>query len=584
MKDKNKTIKLKDYILAAILALVPFIHVNTGVAVSDPLYNIGNYERFPEFNQTWMVSTYLSNVIGKVFTLLPGGHTMLGMSIWCSLFVGALTVCLYFLVRRFFNTLPAFVGILAGVTLCWCPKVILYHYMTYLLFDIAAIVLLIALTKEKKYLCVVAGVILALNTFVRFPNLVETALIVVVLAYGIIYRKHIYKEFGLCFAGYALTFGLGFVLINLLCGKGSYLSMIEGLFSMTDKASSYKPASMIIESVTAYLGNLKWFMLFALLAAGATAVYGFARKRVFRLLIAASEAIAFVVILRILVYYGIISLDYTLYSATYGVAMFLVFISVIIWVISLWLKSVSKEYKLWGVAVMVVVAVTPLGSNNAFYSTLNNMFLVSSYVVGMMFETGFAERFKSELISKSDNESGKNYKISPLPAMGLALALCLTALFQGFAFTTVFVYRDAPFISNEYVKIEDDSPLRGMRTTAGNYKSLLELKEFAKESDDIEYGIIPYGSIPGIPYYLEADCPISHTWPDLDSYPVSDFKEELSAVKGTPLIVVSAQYEALFEAEDKSDKIMVLTEYMNQNNYNAEPVFRNDMYIVYAAK
>lgn len=581
MKDKKKKCYIADCMAALILAAIPFIHVNTGVALSDPLYNIGNFERFPNFNQTWMISTYLSNVVGKFFTLLPGGHTMLGMSIWCSLIVGLLTACVYLLVRRFFDVLPSFAGVLIGVVLCWCPRVILYHYLTYLLFDIAALVLLIALTKEKKYLCVAAGVILALNTFVRFPNVAEVSLIVVVFAYGIIYRKHIYKEFALCFAGYTATFLAGFALINLIYGKGSYISMINGLFAMTDKASGYKPASMLIESAMSYVGNLKWFMIFMLLAVLGVVAYGFARKRLFRILIVIAEAIGFVALLRILVFYGIIWIDYTLYSAIYAVAMFLVFIAFIIWVVSLCIKSVPKELKLMGVAVMAIVAVTPLGSNNGFYSVLNNMFTVSAYVVGMMFKTGFIERFRNELIKK-DSGNAQVFKISPLPAMGIVLAISLTALFQGMIFSSVFVFRDAPFYSKEYITISDDSPLRGMRTTESRYESLCELKEYFENNEDLQNGVIPYGGITGVPYFLKTDCRISHSWPDLDSYPTAEFKEELNAISDNPPIVLSVQFVPLLNEENPSDKINVLKEYMNLNGY--EPVFNNDEFAVYSVR
>lgn len=583
-KDKN-TKPIWDYIFAFIIFAVPFIHVNTGVALSDPLYNLSNYERFPHFNQTWMISTLLANLTGKLMTLLPGGHTMLGMSIYCIAFTGLLSVGVYLLVRRFFKPLPSFVGVLIGVVLCWCPRVILYHYMTYLLFDIAALILMLALTKGKKYLCVVAGVVLAVNTFVRFPNIVEVALIVVVFAYGIIYRKHIIKEFGLCVAGYVGTFGIGFLLINLCLGNGSYMSMINGLFSMTDKAQSYKPTSMVLDSLLAYKGNFIWFMLFVILAAAISAVYGFIRKRITKYVLVATEAVAFVAIVFVMKLFGIVCYDYTLYSATYALAMFLVFMAAIIFIVSLFSKKYSKEYKLMGVTVMLIVAITPLGSNNAFYSVLNNMFLVGAYVVGMIFEGGFIKEFKSELIDSKSDEVVAKFQFSFLPAMGLALAICLFTLFQGVMFTGVFVFRDLPFYSKDYVMIKDGSNLDKMRTSASNYEALKELKEYVSDNSDIGYGILTYGDIPGVAYYLrDAECVLSHSWPDLDSYPIADLQEELDKVSGTPLIIMKAESENSSAEESLNDKEILLKEFMQARGYKDEPSFENGKFIVYSTK
>ncbi len=39
-------------------------------------------------------------------------------------------------------------------------------------------------------------------------------------------------------------------------------------------------------------------------------------------------------------------------------------------------QKCSREYKLWAVFLLVIIFITPLGSNNGLYPIINNLFLV----------------------------------------------------------------------------------------------------------------------------------------------------------------------------------------------------------------
>ena len=76
----TKKICVSDIILCCILFFLPFIHVSIGLSVADQGYNLANFEAFPDMNRTWMVATLVANIVGKIFTFLPFGHSMLGMN------------------------------------------------------------------------------------------------------------------------------------------------------------------------------------------------------------------------------------------------------------------------------------------------------------------------------------------------------------------------------------------------------------------------------------------------------------------------------------------------------------------------
>ena len=96
---KNKA-HIFDIIFSAILFLVPFLHVNIGLSVADQGYNLANFEMFPHMNQTWMIATLVANLVGKFFTLLPFGHCMVGMNIYCTLLLSTISVYLYHILKK----------------------------------------------------------------------------------------------------------------------------------------------------------------------------------------------------------------------------------------------------------------------------------------------------------------------------------------------------------------------------------------------------------------------------------------------------------------------------------------------------
>lgn len=116
-----------------ILVLFPLLKINQGIDLTDTAYSLGNYRFWGETGGVWMLLTFLSNIVGHFFTLLPFGGTMLGMKFYTGLLVSLMALLGY----RFFKTkMPpviAFAGEMAAIGLCWCPTVILYNYMTYLL-------------------------------------------------------------------------------------------------------------------------------------------------------------------------------------------------------------------------------------------------------------------------------------------------------------------------------------------------------------------------------------------------------------------------------------------------------------------
>ncbi|MDR2888780.1 MAG: hypothetical protein LBV33_02945, partial [Lachnospiraceae bacterium] len=89
-----------NIIFPVILLLFPLLKIAAGVELADTGYSLGNYRFFPEATGTWVLNTYISNVVGYLFTRLPFGSLMIGMNFYSSLLVSAMALLGY----RFFIT------------------------------------------------------------------------------------------------------------------------------------------------------------------------------------------------------------------------------------------------------------------------------------------------------------------------------------------------------------------------------------------------------------------------------------------------------------------------------------------------
>ena len=97
--EKQK--KVWNWIYRIILLGFPMLHLTLGVDIADIGYNLANFEAFPHFNETWMLSTLLAHLVGKLMTFLPFGHTMMGVHFYCLLLLGGFAVLIFELLNIF---------------------------------------------------------------------------------------------------------------------------------------------------------------------------------------------------------------------------------------------------------------------------------------------------------------------------------------------------------------------------------------------------------------------------------------------------------------------------------------------------
>lgn len=574
-----------------ILILFPLLKVNQGIDLTDTAYSLGNYAFFGENTVLWTLLTFLSNILGFFFTKLPFGGTMLGMKVYSSLLISAMALLGY----RFFRTkMPAVIAFLAelsAIGMCWCPSVILYNYMTYALLLTAVILLFRGLVRKHPGCLVAAGVVLGLNTLVRFPNNgLEVLLILTLWYYGYLKKKplaEIAKETGLCIAGYAAGFVAVLAGMMLLYGTGTLGTMIEGVFGMAGSASDYTFGEMLGMITDAYLHGAGWMAYMVLCILPGIPFFAIQKER-FPLLRKVVYCICIAFLFIVLGRWGMFNFKYYQKEAAlqWGVVFLILSLGICVWM--LFSRMQDCEWKLIAAMSLIVVLITPLGSNNYVWPALNNLFFVAPITFWTIYR--FARWGRPYL-----DVTGK---VPLFSVKAMTMAMVVAFLIQAVGIGCNYVFLDGEDGHKRDTTVEGSRILRGMKTNAANAGTLEELNTFMLENNT-EYRnkkVILYGNIPGLSYYLHKAPAVYTSWADLDTNSYERLAEDLNTLNQTmteenrPLVILSEEIMAQVldlqengmtgEGSVWEQKLKAILDFMTVNEYRK--AFENEKYAVFA--
>ncbi len=592
---EQKTKKFISVFFPVVLALYPLRHIWLGVEVTDSAYSAGNYRFLESMNPMWLFSTYLGNVTGHFLTRLPGGDTLMGLNFYTALFVSATAAALYVFFTKVvrLDRFLVFFGELLAISLCWCPTTILYNYMTYLFFNLGIVILYLGLVRERRRFLFLAGAALGINVLVRFPNLTEAALIASVWYYGVLQRKRfkdVLQETGICLIGYLSGAGAVLLAIAVKYGIPEYIGGIARLMQMPDQAADYSALSMVLTVLLDYKYSAKWLIHMLLLVAAGCLVsalgYRFLRGREAGKAVSLLGKLTFLgcilVLFRRWYGLGVFNVKYYTYESMFQwVAVFLILV-IAAGIHVIFSGKYTRNEKLLSSMTMILIAITPLGSNNHLYPNINNMFLVFPFGLSVFLRFWKGMRGKGEKMS-----------LFPVRSM-LAVFLGVTSI-QCLLFGAVFTFRDGMSGQKRDTRIEKNAILKGMTTNAPLAEAIEGLTEYVETEKLSDRSVILYGQIPAVSYILDMPPAISTSWPDLASYHYEVLEEDMEkllageAAGERPLIILGAgpqqwvQGAEMTEAEiayhKLNDKWELIYTYMVEQGY--EMTYGNGMFSVY---
>ena len=520
MRNKESLFKKLDIMLPVFLFLFALIGCNQGADLTDTTYSLGNYLYFRELGGEWIYATFLANLLGYLLMLLTG-HRMIWMNVAGSVIIAVTAAVVYYGLKNYIPRVILFLGELMAVGLCWCPRVIFYNYLTYLLLTAAAVLLYHAVMTKKKGLFLAAGILLGLNVFVRISNLTEMALILLVWYRAFLDRSvdrqknMVWQQTGICIGGYLLGILMGLFLMLMTVGAGGYSRMLNWVFSLftsSGEAGGYSMNGMLGIILKNYKGSLRWLLF---IVAGITAgMLMFSIKKERFLGLKKFLYLAGIVILGIYFYRnGVFDFRYYNNGSIFHLCVIFFLIEWIVCILMIFHKKAGKEDKLFAMLTMIILLITPLGSNNHLFTCINNMFLLAPLGCFAGYRLyGFY---------------CKGCWRFPCSAMCILLAAGL--LVQSLLFHGYFVFRDGVDGTprDTVITEEGNSYLAGMKTGHAHAQAIEGLTAYAGGQFTGDEELILYGNLPGVAYLLHMPPAFTTIWPDLESFPIGLFTEEL---------------------------------------------------------
>ncbi len=593
--EQNKTVnRIEKYLIPIILGLMPLVNFNQGVDYIDSMYSPGNFVFFKQMKGTWVVATFLANAIGHIFTKLPGGGTYVGIRIYTSLVISVIALVVYFTLRKRMPWYIAAVGETIAICLCWCPTTILYNYLTYLFMTIGLILLYKGLTEEKRMFFILAGLSLGINLFVRFPNIVEVGFIFAVWVYGVLKKKkfiEIFIETDWCILGYCLGVAVCMGIITLLYGSDAYANMITSLFGMTGDNTSYKPIQMVMAVLRELRLGLKWPLIMAAPVVILTVTMRFAKGKAVDIIRGVS-LIAMPASIFLCMKLGMFNRDYNAYQSIMGPAVTFVIIAILISVLKIFSRKTDVDTKLVYGLILLCIAITPLGSNNALFPVYNNLFLICPIVLMAI--------WKEMVKCRNSNVA--------FPGMIMISGVVLVLFIQSVCFGSTFAFRGHKYTSERNDFVEFNDVLYGCTTNNERVETIEELTAYWNENKTDK--VLLLGNIPGVSYFLNVPTAIPTSWPDLGSYSYDTYKKDMKeleariAEKGEelPTIILSFGANAVItddkeaqewfnenkeDGEGYLDVMLSDPKYSDMRNfikkYGYEMQLRNEKFVVYTA-
>ena len=646
--------RLWEFLFVAVLVLYPLRHIAWGLDLWDTGYGYANFEYMgtEHMDPMWLFSTYLTTAIGHFLSLLPGAKTLIGMNFYTGLSISLLAVLGYYFCTKVLK-IPAglaFLGEFTAVSFCWCPTGSFYNYVTYVFFLVSVICLYLGLSRGKGGLLFAAGVALGCNVLARFSNLPEAAMIVGVWAYGIIcwleerreivkssrqsmdfsrensmektdeqkarkkeagrrLRKKLLQDTGMCLAGYLTALLVLFGYIQIRYGMDAYVRGIQRLFSMTEVATDYTAASMILGMFDWYLQNLYWelrmcvFLIVGMIAVG---LLEFAAacvrdsyagkdtiKKVLRILEWAVSALLAVIMVFWLYRQGFCATEYTHYGAIIwpGVTFLTLTLLVTLW--RIFEPSAPREEKLVSGLIFLVIWITSLGSNNKLYPSMNNLFLALPYMYWQFYRfCKYAGSFR-----------WKRVTISAVPAKCIFGGFFLLFFIQVGLFGRSFVFVEGTGVQELGAQVTNNETLQNVWMSEERAGWMQEISEYVNTGGLAGKDVLLYGQIPALSYYLQMPAAFN-PWPDLDSYQIAQMEEDMLKMQERmdadatyrPVVLLEKKYaiyleegEAALKAMQPTEKeweyivdnpkLMLIGKFMADHGY--EKTFENEKFVIY---
>ena len=594
-------------IFPVLLFLYPFVAVNQGIDLSDVTYSLGNYQFFDAMDTNWKLSIFIPSLAGHLMTYLPGAGTMLGMKIYTTLFVSMMALIVYYALKTIIPGWMIFIGEWIAISLSWCPYVILYNYMTYLFMTLGLLFLLDGIMtfegRKQDIRLFLAGVFLGCNVLVRLPNVLEASFILI-LFFAVYVNKEkiqtlIHRTF-VCVLGYVVGAVIPLLIAIIMYGPSAYAAMLKWLSSVSgDSGNSHSMAATTLLTLNAYKTTAsKMAVMIPCVVVGVILFYLISKRTAGIKILNIAKIIYLGGILVLVKFYfatGVFTTNYWYYDSMFQAAMMFIVLSLVLDILDIVsafaerldfvvIMPGTQGERIMAFLSLMVIVITPFGSDNYTFPIVNNLFLVAPITLAQlrrvarratsvhMPRTGLRTQ---EARDKFDLECAVHF-----PWKYMCVMIVLVVIIQGTLFKAGYSFVDGADGRPRDSKVTSVDKLEGLYTTSDNAAEIEKLYKVFKDNDLFDHELLQFGESPGLSYAFDMKPAIYTTWPTLESNTVDIFDDALMNISARPVIITDA--DMMTEYQDSPSvlsKIDILLDYIASNDYNI--VFEDENYIVY---
>lgn len=511
---------------------------------------------------------YLSGVIGGAYMTLFPDAGIFDMRI-LGLTNNMLTIYLFYrLFRKHISTSAIIIGsILVTISYVALPMTFYNDLLTCLLYVLAIFCLFKGLNRKNNLYFIISGIVVALNTFARIPNVLDCGIILLIILHALYYKETARLCISRCLI-FTLSFAAGILgIIGLMKYWGHYDLFINNLRELTSIAEddsgtcSHTLTNMIMIQVRIYYMVFKFGIKVALLYVILLLSVKYIKKTILLLPI------------RIIVF-ALLAVLFYKENAVITLCAFSM-----VGLLGNIILEKNKVIKMLSWAGLSMILIVPLGSDGGMY---NNGSII--YWLGMPMAISFYISMKDSFIPVLPL---KAFKQTLLTTLGVYVFVCgVKAIKDG-------VYFDGGLLFKKQYTIQNDR-VKHIYTTQEKAKIINDLlvgiEPYVKEGDYL----FAYGSLPAINYMTRTKPFIGCSWPELLS--VSLLKQKLDKYNGPLPIILRQKFNSIgkefgepsenyfvdcgmetgsFRSNKKS---RVINEFIEKNNYKV--VFENKYFVL----
>ncbi len=199
---------------------------------------------------------YLTNIIGGLWNICFGFGGIYSFRILASIVISLTAYVVWLMLRDHINRWYILGGLLMAYFSSYYGIMVFYHnYLTTLLTVCSMLFLYKALTLDSSQCAFLSGLVIGINIFVRLPNIVLLALVLLLIPYYL--HTHHREKTTTLFISVAVGVVLGILFVlGLMVALGHleiFISAIQGGFSASDDAeSTHNLGTMVTRYLSVY--------------------------------------------------------------------------------------------------------------------------------------------------------------------------------------------------------------------------------------------------------------------------------------------------------------------------------------------